>query len=105
MLDTRIAQSVIDHAVALGADFAEVFVERNEASSIATLSDQVQDLSSGIDFGIGLRLVYGSKVLYGYTNRTDEDELRRIVTELAAKDRRDPATSTSAFDFRQQFSF
>ncbi len=100
MLDTRVAQSVIDQAVALGADFAEVFVERNEVSNVATLSDQVQDLSSGIDFGIGLRLVYGSKVLYGYTNRTEEDELRRIVTELAAKDRRDPATSASAFDFR-----
>ena len=46
MLDTRVAQSVIDQAVALGADFAEVFVERNEVSNIATLSDQVQDLAS-----------------------------------------------------------
>ena len=54
---------------------------------------------SGIDFGIGIRVVYGTKVLYGYTNKTDADELRRIVSELAAKDLRDPVTTTTAFDF------
>ena len=100
MLDARTAQSAIDHAVALGADFAEVFVERNQVRNIATVSNQVRDIASGIDFGVGLRLVYGTNVLYGYTNRTEADELRRIVAELAAKDRRDPATSAQAFDFR-----
>ena len=100
MLDTRVAQSTIDHAIALGADFAEVFVERNQVNNIATLSNQVQDIASGIDFGVGVRLVYGAKVLYGYTNRTDAEELKRIVSELAAKDRRDPAVSAQAFDFR-----
>ena len=60
MLDTRVAQSVIDHAIALGADFAEVFVERNQVNNMATLSNQVRDIASGIDFGVGLRLVYGA---------------------------------------------
>ncbi len=100
MLDTRVAQAAIDHAIALGADFAEVFVERNQINNIATLSSQVRDIASGIDFGVGVRMVYGTNVLYGYTNRTDQEELKRIVSELAAKDRRDPATTSQAFDFR-----
>ena len=100
MLDSRVARSVLDDAIALGADFAEVFVERNQVNNIATLSSQVRDIASGIDFGIGVRLVYGTKVLYGFTNRTEGEELRRIVAELAAKDRRDPASTTRAFDFR-----
>ena len=100
MLDSRVARSVLDDAIALGADFAEVFVERNQVSNIATLSSQVRDIASGIDFGIGVRLVYGTKVLYGFTNRTEAEELRRIVSDLAAKDRRDPASTTRAFDFR-----
>ena len=100
VLDTHVAQSAIDHAVSLGADFAEVFVERNQVNNIATLSNQVRDIASGIDFGVGIRLVYGHKVLYGYTNRTDTAELKRIVSELAAKDRRDPAVTAQAFDFR-----
>ena len=103
MLDTHTAQSVIDHAIALGADFAEVFVERNQINNIATLSSEVRDIASGIDFGVGLRLIYGTqhpKVLYGYTNRTDADELKRIASELAAKDRRDPTVAAQAFDLR-----
>ncbi|MFT5658091.1 MAG: TldD protein [Gammaproteobacteria bacterium] len=99
MLNTQTAQSVIDHALSLGADFAEIFVERNETNIISSLSNEVQSVESGINFGIGLRLIYGTKVLYGYTNNTQKPELLRIVTELAAKNLRDPTNSAQAFNF------
>ena len=101
MLNSDSARSAIDHAVHLGADFADLFVERNQVSDVSTLSGQVQDIGSGIEFGIGVRLVYGSKVLYGFTNRTDAEELKRIVSDLAARDRRDPASTARAFDHRK----
>jgi TldD protein len=101
MLNTRTADSVIDYALSLGADFAELYIERNQVADISTLSSEVQAVQSGIDFGIGIRLVYGNKVLYGYTNKTDADELKRIATELAAKDLRDPATAKVSFDYRR----
>ncbi|MEK9818419.1 MAG: TldD/PmbA family protein [Pseudomonadales bacterium] len=101
MIETATAESVIHHGLDLGADFAEVYVEKNLSNLVSTLSDRVQSVESGIDFGIGLRLIFGHKVLYGYTNQTDLDELHRIVTELAAKDLRDPLASAAAFDFSQ----
>jgi len=101
MLNSQTAESVIDHALSLGADFAELFVEKNETNVVSTLSDEVQSVQSGINFGIGLRLVYGSKVLYGYTNKTDQDELLRIASVLAAKDLRDPVSTLQSFDFNQ----
>ena len=101
MLNSQTAESVIDHALSLGADFAELFVEKNETNGVSTLSDEVQSVESGINFGIGLRLVYGTKVLYGYTNKTDQDELLRIVSVLAAKDLRDPVSTRNAFNFNQ----
>jgi len=97
MLNSQTAESVIDHALSLGADFAELFVEKNATNVVSTLSDEVQSVESGINFGIGLRLVYGSKVLYGYTNKTDADELLRITSVLAAKDLRDPVSTLQAF--------
>jgi len=100
MLNPETAESVIDHALSLGADFAELFVEKNAANVVSTLSAEVQSVESGINFGIGLRLVYGTKVLYGYTNRTDRDELLRIASLLAAKDLRDPVSTKAAFDYR-----
>ena len=64
MLDTTIADTVVDHALSLGADFAELYVEKNRVSGVETLSSEVQAVQSGIDFGIGIRLIYGNKVLY-----------------------------------------
>ena len=55
MIETNVAQSVIHHGLELGADFAEIYVERNLSNLISTLSDRVQSVESGIDFGIGLR--------------------------------------------------
>ena len=101
MLNTQTAQSVIDHALSLGADFAELYVERNETNMISTLSNQVQSVESGINFGIGIRMVYGTKVLYGYTNKIEQKELQRIASELAAKDLRDPINSAQAFNYEQ----
>ena len=101
MLNSQTAGSVIDHALSLGADFAELFVEKNATNVVSTLSDEVQSVESGIDFGIGLRLVYGTKVLYGYTNKTDRDELMRIASVLATKDLRDPVSTLKPFDFNQ----
>jgi len=101
MLNSQTAESVIDHALSLGADFAELFIEKNETNVVSTLSAEVQSVESGINFGIGLRLVYGNKVLYGYTNKTDKDELFRIASVLVAKDLRDPVSCTKSFNFNQ----
>ena len=99
MFNPQIAHSVIDHALGLGADFAELFIERQIRSSVETLSGAVKDVNSGIDFGIGVRLIFGFKVLYGYTNKADGEELKRIVSELAALDRR--AAQPASFNFQQ----
>jgi len=101
MLQVTKAEDVIDHGLSLGADFAELFVERSLTNAISTLSNQVQSVESGIDFGIGVRLVFGSKVLYGYTNKTEAEELKRIMGELAAMDLRDPRVLMQAFDYSE----
>jgi len=101
MLHNPTAVSVIDHALSLGADFAELFIEKNQAHVVNTLGDDVQSVESGVNFGIGLRLVYGTRVLYGYTNKTDQDELLRVTSILAAKDLRDPVSTINSFNFNQ----
>ncbi|EGR7968898.1 TldD/PmbA family protein [Vibrio vulnificus] len=89
MLNPVTAKAVIDHALFLGADFAELFVEHHQTNSIQFNSQEVDKINSGIDFGIGIRLFFGHKVLYGFTNSTEESELKRVTSLLAAKDKRD----------------
>lgn len=88
MLTLSTAKAVIDHALFLGADFAELFVEQHHSGSVELLSGEVDKVNSGIDFGIGIRLFFGYKVLYGYTNSQDEEKLKQITSLLCAKDQR-----------------
>lgn len=99
MLNPQIAQSLIDHGCSLGADFVELYIEENRLSHLSSLSQQVQSVQSGIDFGIGIRLIYGEKVLYGYSNTLAEETLKGIVSLLATEDSRDPRNAGGAFNY------
>ena len=97
LLEKDVAGRVIDHALSLGADFAELFVEKNNNARISILSSKVHEIAGGVDFGIGIRLIYGTKVLYGYTNSTNEDELKKITTLIAANDQKASEGARSTF--------
>lgn len=101
LLNKETARSVIDYGVSLGADFVELFVEKTQNQSIKILNSQVDDITGGVDFGIGIRLIFGSKVLYGFTNNPNVDELKRIAETLAVSDRKQQ-TSNKALDFITQ---
>ena len=63
LLQKEIAHDVIAYAISLGADFCELFIEKTSIQRIAFNSKQVKDISSGIDSGIGVRLIYGEFAL------------------------------------------
>lgn len=88
MLSSDLAQKVIDQGMALGANFVDIFVEENQASTIQMLSSEVHEINAGVDFGIGVRLVYDGDVVYGYTNSTDIDDLLELTNKLGALNRR-----------------
>lgn len=66
-----------------GADFVELFEEETR-SSVLTFKDKVvESANAGTDFGVGVRLLYGSEVLYAYTSDDSEESLLRLVRLLA----------------------
>lgn len=92
MLAIETAQTVIDSGLDKGADFVDLFVERNVGANISFVDSKVKDIKSGTDFGIGIRVVFGKKALYGYTNLTDREELLRITKLLCAGSERERST-------------
>ena len=87
LLDQNIAQLVLDHALSRGADFAELFVEKTNTQRATVLSQKVHEIQGGIDFGLGLRLIYGHRVLYGYTNIPTSEELLKIVDLISEREK------------------
>lgn len=99
MLDKSIAQNVIDYALSRGADFCEIFVDKKRFETSALKNSKIENVSSGINFGIGVRLFFGHKVLYGYTNQNDSQSLLDIVKTLTVKNLRDQVKDIKTLSF------
>lgn len=89
------AGEIIDKAVSAGADFAEIYIEENRRSSLSLRDQKVESATGGLDFGIGIRLLYGTEVVYGYTSNQNHDHLLSIVSDLTATRETRPAPSQS----------
>ena len=76
---------VISEGLALGADFVDVFIEKTQNENLTFKSSKISDIQSGTLFGIGIRLIKGDQVLYGYTNSSQKDELLRITRMLGKR--------------------
>jgi TldD protein len=85
LLQQEIADEVIGYAISLGADFCELFIEKTNLQNIKYLSKSVKDITSGIDSGIGIRLIYGELALYAYSNSFLKDDLLDMVKKLSAQ--------------------
>ncbi|HEM45853.1 MAG TPA: hypothetical protein ENO23_02300, partial [Alphaproteobacteria bacterium] len=75
----------LSFCVSGGADFAEIFFESTLVHGVVCEEGRVERLTSGIDEGFGLRLIAGDRTAYGYSNRIDGDELRRIGRGVLAE--------------------
>lgn len=88
MLLKDTALKVIDEGLALGSDFVEIFVEKTHLTLLGLLGSELEEARSSIDFGIGIRLFYGEKILYAHTNKTDVNDLIELTRLLTAGDQR-----------------
>lgn len=83
MLPETTVRKILDLGLNRGADFAEVFVEESETSSIDLLEQKLDRINSGNAFGVGIRLLFGNESAYGYSSDVSEDALLRLTSNLA----------------------
>lgn len=84
MLDRKIAEEMIYICKKNGVGFVEIFVEKNTKNSINVLNGKVDSALSGIDFGLGLRLIKGEKVIYTHTNNFEKGNLLTTAKNASA---------------------
>ena len=66
------------------ADFAEVFEEEKKASNVGLLNKRTIRAASGIHYGVGIRLMSGTNVVYVYTSDKSEEALIKLAKEAAS---------------------
>jgi len=104
MLNTVLVEKVLKLAGSNGASFAELYVERWRRKSMRLINKELKEANSGIEYGAGLRLFYGTDVVYAYTNDLDEksllelaDTMRKLKTSQAGVDKK----GAGGLDFRK----
>lgn len=76
-------QKVVRELLKNGGDFAEVFVERSSLQSISCEENKIESIASGIDSGLGLRIVQGEETYYASTNSQDLAEIVTLAGNLS----------------------
>lgn len=75
-------ESIIQAGLEYGADFVDIFKEETRRASLSLRDQKIESAAAGIDFGYGIRLIFGTQVLYLQTSRESEDHVLRLLKEL-----------------------
>src|ERR1035437_779442 len=84
MLSEHTIERVLTAALSKGGDFAEIFMEEAKSSGLSLINGRVDKVSSGIDFGVGIRILEKTKCVYVFSNDIREDNLIRMAADASA---------------------
>jgi len=76
-------QKVVKKLLTNGADFSEAYLEKSSLQSISCEENKIESIASGIDVGLGLRIVRGEETYYASTNSQDLDEILVLAGSLS----------------------
>jgi len=76
-------RSVLKRALKNGGEYADVFIERSAPFSIMCESGRVEKVLSGLDCGAGVRLIFGRRAAYAYTNEISLAALSELADAVS----------------------
>ncbi len=97
MLDADLARDILGRALARGGDYADLYMEATRASALVLEADRVESVADTTDAGAGLRVLFGGRTAYGYTNDGTATGLRALAAEVSAAVHADAAGRVAAF--------
>jgi len=89
MLDRELAADVLRAARARGGSFSELFVEERLSLSVRMDDGRIEEVTTGLDRGAGVRVGLGTSFGYAYSNRLDRDALLETAGAAASSVRGD----------------
>lgn len=79
MIDAIDYRTILKHALRNGGDFADIFIEHSSTLSIVCEDDKIEKVVSGLDFGAGVRVIFGGRCAYAFTNEISFDSLMGLA--------------------------
>lgn len=82
MLNKEDIQKILNLSLDEGADFAELFFENTYSHTLKVIGKDVVSADTYNTFGVGIRLLKGFDEVYGYTNKTDYQNVLSLLLKL-----------------------
>jgi TldD protein len=76
-------KKVLQRALKNGGEFADLFVEDLDSTSLQFEAGRMDNVVAGVDRGAGLRIVANGRTIYAYTNDLTEAGLIELADQLA----------------------
>lgn len=77
-------EAVLHEALSRGGEFAEFFFEDTASTRVVREGGRVDKIMDGTDRGVGLRVLFDRRSVYGYTTDLSRDSMTALAKTLAA---------------------
>ncbi|MEW6377746.1 MAG: TldD/PmbA family protein, partial [Thermodesulfobacteriota bacterium] len=72
-------EKILKEVLREGGEFADLFFEQTHSVAIVCEEDRIEKVVSGLDIGVGLRLLFEGKTIYSFTNQITEKDLLHLA--------------------------
>jgi len=76
-------EKILKEALREGGEFADLFFEQTHSAVIICEEDRIEKVISGVDAGVGLRILFGRKTFYGFTTEITEESLFDLAKRIS----------------------
>ena len=83
MIDKIPYEKILKETLKEGGEFADLFFEQTHSVIIVCEEDRIEKVISGLDIGLGLRILFGGRTIYGFTNEMSEEVLFNLARRLS----------------------
>ena len=83
MTETIPYQEILREALREGGDFADLFFEQTHSVVITCEEDRIEKVVSGLDRGVGLRILFNRKTFYGFTTELSREPILDLARRIS----------------------
>jgi len=93
MLEELPVQEIVRAALKEGGNFADLFFEESRSIVIVCEEDRIEKVVSGVDIGVGLRVLLDMRTLYAFTNQVSREGLYGLAEGVCRAVRKEKGRS------------
>jgi TldD protein len=83
-ISEELLMKIIKRSLVNGGDHADVFVQHESPLAIQMEDNKIEKLVSGTDSGVGVRVVFGDRSSYAYSNDLSENSLAELADAVSS---------------------